>query len=150
MQVAPEAVGEPPAEDGLGEAGQAAVLELDVVAEDRTAGAVGMHAAPAVDRPAGPPFQLTPTDLARHQMMTSGGMTSAIDRLERKGLVTRTPNPSDRRGSLIGLSEEGLRTVDDAMGLHVAEEHRLLDGLDEAERAQLEALLRRLLRSIDT
>ena len=101
-------------------------------------------------RRAGSPYQLTPTDLARRQMMTSGGMTSAIDRLERKGLVARTPNPNDRRGSLVGLSEEGLRTVDEAMGLHVAEEHRLLEGLDEAERVQLESLLRRLLVSIDT
>ena len=100
-------------------------------------------------RRAGPPYQLTPTDLARHQMMTSGGMTSAIDRLERKGLVTRTPNPDDRRGSLVGLSEEGRRTVDEAMGLHAAEEHRLLAGLDDSERAQLEVLLRRLLRSVD-
>ena len=81
--------------------------------------------------------------------MTSGGMTSAIDRLERKGLVTRTPNPNDRRGSLVGLAEEGVRTIDEAMGLHVSEEHRLVAGLDDSERAQLEGLLRKLLLSID-
>ena len=40
-------------------------------------------------RRAGAPFQLTPTELARHMMMTSGGMTAAIDRLERKGFAVR-------------------------------------------------------------
>ena len=69
-------------------------------------------------RRAGAPFQLTPTDLARHRMMTSGGMTAAIDRLERKGLVSRLPNPNDRRGNLVKLTDEGRRIVDAAMNVH--------------------------------
>ena len=44
-------------------------------------------------RRAGAPFELTPTELARHMMMTSGGMTAAIDRLERKGLRRPGPQP---------------------------------------------------------
>ena len=69
-------------------------------------------------RRAGPPFELTPTELARQRMMTSGGMTAAIDRVERKGLVTRAPNPADRRGSLVRLTDEGRRVIDAAMERH--------------------------------
>ena len=46
---------------------------------------------------AGVPYRLTPTELARHRMMTSGGMTALLDRVERKGFVARSPNPADRR-----------------------------------------------------
>ena len=100
-------------------------------------------------RRAGAPHRLTPTDLARHRMMTSGGMTAAIDRLERKGLVTRLPNPDDRRGSLIELSADGLRRVEEAMALHADVERRLVDALDGAERKELGRLLRKLLLSVD-
>ena len=77
-------------------------------------------------RRAGAPYELTPTDLARHRMMTSGGMTAVIDRLERKGLVTRLPNPNDRRGSLVKLTDEGRRIVEAAMELHADVEHQLV------------------------
>ena len=100
-------------------------------------------------RRAGEPFQLTPTDLARHRMMTSGGMTAAIDRLERKGLVGRTANPDDRRGSLVRLTEEGRRVIEQAMELHADAEHQLVSELNGKERQQLERLLRKLLLSVD-
>jgi len=100
-------------------------------------------------RRAGDPFQLTPTELARHRMMTSGGMTAAIDRLERKRLLRRSPNPADRRGSLIGLTDEGRRTVDAAMEAHVIAEHELVRALRPADRAALERSLRTLLLAID-
>lgn len=96
------------------------------------------------------PHQLTPTELAKHRMMTSGGMTAALDRLERKGLVARVPNPDDRRGSLVRLTDSGREVIDEAMKQHVLTEQRLVSGLDEAERAQLRVLLRKLLQSIDT
>lgn len=100
-------------------------------------------------RRAGAPHQLTPSELARHQMMTSGGMTAAIDRLERKGLVTRRPNPNDRRGTLVGLTDEGRNVVDRAMELQAEVETRLVDALDVSERSTLEQLLRKLLLSVD-
>jgi DNA-binding MarR family transcriptional regulator len=97
----------------------------------------------------GEPYELTPTALARQMMMTSGGMTAAIDRVERKGLATRAPNPADRRGSLVRLTEEGKRVVDEAMARHVAVEQRLVAGLDADEQARLAAGLRALLRSLE-
>ena len=101
-------------------------------------------------RRAGEPHQLTPTELARHRMMTSGGMTAAIDRLERKGLVDRVPNPADRRGNLVRLTAAGRQVTDEAMTRHAHTEHRLLDTLDEHEQTQLRDLLHKLLRSLDT
>jgi len=100
-------------------------------------------------RRAGAPHRLTPTDLARNRMMTSGGMTAAIDRLERRGLVARTPNPDDRRGSLVGLTPEGLALVDRAMATHADAEHALVAGLADDEREQLARLLHVLLLAIE-
>ncbi|MBI5088630.1 MAG: MarR family transcriptional regulator [Actinobacteria bacterium] len=100
-------------------------------------------------RRAGAPFELSPTELARHRMMTSGGMTAALDRLERKGLVVRTPNPADRRGSLVRLTDEGLRVMEEAMRTHAEVEHRLVEALDGPAADALEAGLRTLLRSLD-
>jgi DNA-binding MarR family transcriptional regulator len=100
-------------------------------------------------RRAGPPFALTPTELARQRMMTSGGMTAAIDRVERKGLVTRSPDPADRRGSLVQLTDGGRRLIDDAMARHVEIEHSLVAALDANERQELQSLLRRLVLATD-
>jgi DNA-binding MarR family transcriptional regulator len=100
-------------------------------------------------RRAGAPFQLTPTELARHKMMTSGGMTAAIDRLARKGLIERAPNPADRRGSLVRLTGDGVRVIDEAMTRHAEVEQRLVSSLAEREQTDLVSALRNLLVTID-
>jgi DNA-binding MarR family transcriptional regulator len=100
-------------------------------------------------RRAGPPFTLSPTELAGHRMMTTGGMTKALDRLESKVLVERLPNPADRRGSLVRLTEAGRTVVDEAMNRHAATERQLMSTLDDDEQEQLTVLLRKLLRAVD-
>ena len=95
-------------------------------------------------RRAGEPFELTPTELARHRMITSGGMTAALDKLERKGLVTRVPNPNDRRGTLVRLTDDGRRLIDEAMELHTACEHELVSVLSADDLRELERILRQL------
>ena len=100
-------------------------------------------------RRAGAPFTLTPTELAAHRMMTTGGMTKALDRLESKGLVERLPNPADRRGNLVRLTKAGRSVVDEAMNRHVATERRLMSTLDDDEQEQLTLLLRKLLLALD-
>ena len=100
-------------------------------------------------RRAGSPYQLTPTELARQRMMPSGGMTAAIDRVERKGLVARAPNPADRRGSLVRLTDEGLRVIDGAMARHAEVEHELVSALAAQDRDRLTAMLRSLLLAAD-
>ena len=100
-------------------------------------------------RRAGEPYGLTPTELARARMMTSGGMTAVIDRLERRGLLERLPNPADRRGSIVQLTAEGLALVDRAMELHTEVEHSLVGSLSTKDRDQLTVLLRRLVLATD-
>jgi DNA-binding MarR family transcriptional regulator len=99
-------------------------------------------------RRAGRPYQLSPTQLYREMMLTSGAMTNRIDRLEEAGLVSRRPDPHDRRGTLVRLTAKGKALIDGATTEHVANEERLLAGLSAREQSQLADLLRKLLLSL--
>ncbi|HET7460635.1 MAG TPA: MarR family transcriptional regulator [Longimicrobium sp.] len=100
-------------------------------------------------RRSGAPYQLSPTQLFRSLMMSSGGMTSRLDRLERAGLVRRVPDPNDRRSVRVELTAHGLATVDQAVEAHVENQHRLLAGLTEFDRERLASLMRGLLLSLE-
>lgn len=95
-------------------------------------------------RRSGAPFTLTPTQLYEATMMSSGGMTARLDRLEKRGLIIREPNPQDRRGTLVRLTDEGRELVEAAVIPHAANETRLLEALTTDERDQLNELLRKL------
>ncbi|MGA7357006.1 MAG: MarR family transcriptional regulator [Candidatus Cybelea sp.] len=99
-------------------------------------------------RRSGRPYQLSPTQLYREMMLTSGAMTNRIDRLEEAGLVSRRPDPQDRRGTLVRLTAKGKALIDAATSEHVANEERLLAGLSTREQLQLGELLRKLLLSL--
>ncbi|ANI16162.1 MarR family transcriptional regulator [Pseudomonas citronellolis] len=99
-------------------------------------------------RRSGPPYRLTPTTLYEAAMISSGSMTNRLDRLEKAGLVQRLPNPEDGRGTLVGLSEAGLALIDEAVNAHVANQRRVLAGLDAAEQVQLAGLLEKLLATL--
>ncbi|MEE6259796.1 MarR family winged helix-turn-helix transcriptional regulator [Plantactinospora sonchi] len=99
-------------------------------------------------RRAGPPYRLTPTELMRAAMVTSGAITQRLDRLEARGLVTRTPSEADRRAVLVALTDEGRALVDRVLPDHVATEERLLAALAPAEREDLARTLRGLLESL--
>lgn len=99
-------------------------------------------------RRAGHPHCLTPKELVAMTMVGSAAMTHRVDRLVRRGLVTREIDPANRRRTLVGLTPEGLTLVDQVVEGHVANELRLLGGLDEGEREQLAGLLRKLLLSL--
>jgi DNA-binding MarR family transcriptional regulator len=77
-------------------------------------------------------------------MLSSGGTTKRLDRLEQAGLVARAPDPGDRRGTLITLTPAGLELIDALTEAHLDNERRVLGGLSEAERGRLAALLRKL------
>jgi len=97
----------------------------------------------------GPPYQLSPGALLHATLVTSGTMTNRIDRLTAKGLVIRRPDPGDKRGVLVQLTEAGLRTVDNAFAELLAGEDALLTALNSEERDQLAGLLRTLLIPFD-
>jgi DNA-binding MarR family transcriptional regulator len=90
---------------------------------------------------------MNPTRLFNAVLLSSGAMTNRLDRLEQVGLVERLPDPNDRRGRLVALTERGLELVDTVVVDHLANEDRLLTALDAAERQQLAGLLRKLLLS---
>lgn len=96
-------------------------------------------------RRGGAPYELTPTQLYRASMLSSGAMTNRLDRLEQKFLIARRPDPEDRRGIRVSLTPRGLSVVDAALVSHVACEERMLIGLTPDDRRSLESLLRALL-----
>jgi DNA-binding MarR family transcriptional regulator len=100
-------------------------------------------------RRAGPPFQLTPGALLRATLVTSGTMTNRIDRLASADLVYREPDPSDRRGVLVTLSERGRSVVDAALTDLLDRERALLAALSDDQRSVLADLLRTLLVPFD-
>jgi DNA-binding MarR family transcriptional regulator len=87
--------------------------------------------------------------MSEHLMVTSGGLSLMLDRLERAGLVRRRPHPEDRRSVLVALTADGLRTIDAAMTAHAAVEQQIVAGLSAREVEQLAGLLAKLLRTND-
>src|SRR3954471_19465315 len=100
-------------------------------------------------RVAGPPHRLSPTRLGRGLMLSSAGVTSRIDRLERRGLVRRLPDPDDRRGVIVELPDEGANLVGAAAAANTVSERQLLGRLDPDELVALERLLRKLLGGLE-
>ena len=100
-------------------------------------------------RLAGPPHKMTPTQLHNRLLVTSGGMTGRIDRLERRGLVCRLPDPDDRRSILVELTESGHELIGVASHTHFRIMERLAGGLTSEERECLAGLLRKLLLHIE-
>ena len=98
-------------------------------------------------RRAGAPYELSPKLLLRETLVTSGTMTNRVDRLAERGFVVRSPDPADRRGVLVGLTDAGREVVDSALEALLARETALLGALDADDRGQLSELLRRLMQS---
>lgn len=100
-------------------------------------------------RRSGYPYELTPTQLFSSLMLTSGAITHRTDELVKAGLVQRKPDPNDRRGVRVKLTDLGLAKIDEAVTAHVENEHRILRHLSRQERSLLISLLRRLLLSLE-
>ena len=97
----------------------------------------------------GPPYQMTPGALIRATLVTSGTMTNRIDRLAEAGLVHRKPDPRDRRGVLVTLTDQGRAKADDALADLLRRERELLASLGAGDRHTLAGLLRTLLAPFD-
>ena len=100
-------------------------------------------------RLAGPPYKMTPTQLYSRLLVTSGGMTGRIDRLEKRGLLCRSPDPQDRRSILVELTENGLVFMEGAAHTHFRIMEHLTEGLTSEEQDCLAGLLRKLLFDIE-
>ena len=99
-------------------------------------------------RRGGQPYRLTPTDLCRASMVTSGGMTKRLTALESRGLVRRDPDPNDGRSTTVSLTPAGERLVDEVLPELVANEERMLSDLAPGDRESLARLLAELALSL--
>ncbi|HWU64880.1 MAG TPA: MarR family transcriptional regulator [Ensifer sp.] len=97
----------------------------------------------------GPPYALSPGALMDSMMITSGTVTNRIDQLEKAGLVSRDPNPEDRRSMIVALTPEGLKLIDEAVTAHVENQHRLVGQLSAPERAAFDDLARVFLARLE-
>ncbi|MBF4572828.1 MarR family transcriptional regulator [Herbiconiux sp. VKM Ac-1786] len=92
-------------------------------------------------RRSGGAFELAPSELAGHTMVTTGAMTKRLDRLEAAGFVVRRAAGGDGRRRVVALTASGVALIDEAFAAHMANEARLLAGLPAADRAALERIL---------
>ncbi|MET8752155.1 MarR family transcriptional regulator [Streptomyces sp. NPDC004667] len=99
-------------------------------------------------RRSGAPYTLSPRQLSATLMLTTGGMTGRLDKLEKAGLLTRSPDPHDRRGLQVTITERGLALIDEAVGAGLETQAAALKGFDPAEIDALTGLLRKLLADV--
>jgi len=98
---------------------------------------------------AGSDQQLSPTQLFRGLMLSSAGITSRLDRLERRGYVKRTRHPSDRRGVVVSLTDAGRKVLGQAVTADAGGEQELLSALTKEDRRSLAVQLKKLLAGLE-
>ncbi|MEU7066349.1 MarR family winged helix-turn-helix transcriptional regulator [Streptomyces sp. NPDC051578] len=99
-------------------------------------------------RRSGAPYTLSPRQLSATLMLTSGGMTGRLDKLEKAGLLCRNPDPNDRRGLQVTITERGLKLIDEAVAAGLEVQRAALSGLDGEEVEALSGLLRKLMAGV--
>ncbi|MFZ3414614.1 MarR family winged helix-turn-helix transcriptional regulator [Arthrobacter sp. 3Tela_A] len=100
-------------------------------------------------RRSGAPYTLSPSELTASTMVTSAAIAQRLNRLEERGLVSRTKNSADGRGKRVALTADGLALIDRALPDHLETEERILAGLSPKERALLAGLLARIEATLD-
>jgi DNA-binding MarR family transcriptional regulator len=103
------------------------------------------YAVLATLRASGAPFRMSPSQLRATLLLTSGGLSNLLARLERRGLIRRLADPNDGRGVIVELAKTGRELADQAMPTHAALERHLLRMFDAGERAILAELLSRMM-----
>lgn len=96
----------------------------------------------------GAPYRLRPTELYRWLMVSSGGITHRLNRLQKAGLIERVAEPEDKRSMLVCLTAKGQQVAHHAFAEDMSYEKQILSVLSDGEQKQLSALLRKLLRSL--
>ncbi len=101
-------------------------------------------------RRSGEPYVLTPTELYKSVLVTSGAMTALLDRLEKMKLIERFPSPKDGRVKLAGLTIKGIQVIDKAIELRFLEANDAVSLFSGQEKVQLAGLLKKMLKHIDS
>ncbi len=100
-------------------------------------------------RRSGPPYRRSPGQLAGEMGLSSGAMTNRLDRMEAAGLIRRQPDPSDRRGLQVTLTDAGWQAWQTSTDAQATKEALIASALTLDEKEQLNALLRRFLLSFE-
>ena len=100
-------------------------------------------------RRSGAPYRMRPTELSESCLLTSGAMTSRLDRVEKMGLIARRPAPDDRRSVQVELTPKGIAMAEQVIQAHFAAARQLLECLHDDERRTLAHLLRKVLTTIE-
>jgi len=87
----------------------------------------------------------SPGDLSSELELSSGAVTNRLDKLEQAGLIRRHPDPGDRRGVNLELTEDGARAWIESTNSQAIKEARFAGALTKPEQKQLNALLRKLM-----
>ena len=97
-------------------------------------------------RRTGPPYTLKPSQLYSRLRRSSGGMTKILKRLEEAGLVERTPDPDDGRGTRVRLTTRGRSLQDRVFQAFMAATSSLMAPLPESQRRSADRALAELLK----
>jgi DNA-binding MarR family transcriptional regulator len=95
-------------------------------------------------RRSGPPYRLRPTELYRSLMISSGGLTARLNKLQAAGLIARPAAEDDKRSLLVELTAKGSALVESAIREDMEIEARMISGLTETEQRTLAKLLKKL------
>jgi DNA-binding MarR family transcriptional regulator len=101
-------------------------------------------------RRVGPPCTLAPKQLSQSLLLSGAGITNRLDRLEALKLIQRLPDPQDRRGLKIKLTNSGLRLVDRILPQLIKLERRMVAGLANKDTTKLTDLLDEFAQSLQT
>ena len=99
-------------------------------------------------RRSGEPYALMPTELYNSTMISSGGMTARLDRLQKAGLIFRKPHVSDRRAMMVVLSNEGKALIEEILPKHVATQKKALEHLTQDEQQVLKNILGKMTEAL--
>ena len=97
----------------------------------------------------GPRGGLTPGKLLESVMLSSGGMTARLTRLEEEGLIVRRPDPDDRRGVVVELTPKGCKRIEAATATRFEEANASLPPLKRSELQSLACYLRKWLATVE-
>lgn len=103
----------------------------------------------AMLRRSGPPYRRTAGELTHSSLITSGGVSQRLDKLEKAGLITRHIHPEDRRRIEVQLTPDGMNLVDGVLADLMAHENELLAVLSDHDRSELRRLLKILLAQFE-
>jgi MarR family 2-MHQ and catechol resistance regulon transcriptional repressor len=92
---------------------------------------------------------LTVKQIGEKVLLTSGSMTTAVDRLEKRGLVTRSSDAKDRRARVVSLTAAGNELISEAFSVHRLALESAISGFSQQDRIEILPLLRRLGRTAE-